>query len=1096
MLNYITNWFFIGVILLVISAKDSYGYQLSLLQGLDSLTVKSYTLEDGLPVNSINEITQDEEGYLWITTYDGIVKFDGLKFKTYSFSNTPEMRQNRTTQIYVQRGVGLWVALENGGVVLKKGNTFKFFGLEEGFTNSDITKIYEDYKKRLLFVTLDGIHIYESNKFRKFYEGANISQNQIVNEFHDPVDSTLWLATNGGLMHIVDNKAMLIKFRSPPENKKVYTVTRDETGLLIVGTNNGIYELHKNSLIPSKSYHKFSNYVIRDIQVDKYSTLINTEEGLFLKNGDLYTRLIGRYKPRDIFISKFYRDSHGILWMIDNRGDLYILQGNEFKNYTKESRIEDLRLSSIFEDREQNLWMATLQQGLIRLKKSKAKVIGSSEGLTGDNILALREDSKGRYWVGTRGDGLNIIDGDKITPLKRKDGLKTNIIHAIAEDSAGNIWIGNAQYGLDKWSNGKITHYDLSESLEANDVRALYVSRDSTIWTGTYAGLVHFNHTFTDIERYDIKDGMKGEKIRYVTEDKEGNIWAGSIEGGVSKLKDGAFTNYTMAEGLSSNNVRSIYIDEDETVWVGTENNGLNRIRNGEIKYVTVQNGLPDHIVHWISEDEYGFLWLLSNKGVFRINKKGLNDYMDGVTSHFQLAHFDRSDGMRSPEGNGSFQEAGIKTKDRKYWFATQEGVAIFDRENENQNQNQNFPSLVIDNIVAKDSVYTVDSTKIITLAKGVGIFEINYQAITFINPERIKLRYKLEGLQSEWIETKERKVLYTDIPPGSYEFVFQATNSEDVWGNELGSIAIKVPARFYQQAWFYILVAILVVIVFYITIRLSNRILISRQAKMQALIDSQTEQIRREKDVLEAQKKVIEEQTNYLKEANKTKDRFFSIIAHDLRNPFQAMIGYSDILYHKIDNINKDELKEGIQIIRDSSKTLHKLTENLLSWASLQTGKVTPQPEIFLLNEVIEKNIELLQQTSQQKEIDLIVDAKDDIQVFADQNMTDTIIRNVLSNAIKFTHRTGKVYIKTEAYNNTCFITIKDNGIGMSEKSIAGIFNLDSNLSRFGTENETGSGLGLILCNEMVQMNNGSLKIESAEGKGTTITILLPSKY
>ncbi|MFA5668274.1 MAG: two-component regulator propeller domain-containing protein [Balneolaceae bacterium] len=1092
-MSYIKNWFYIGAILLLITTKDSYGYQSSIVHGLDSLTAKSWTLEDGLPVNAINEIVQDEEGYLWITTYDGLVRFDGLNFKTYNFSNTPELRQNRTTQIYVQPGVGLWVALENGGVVLKKGNTFKYFGLEEGFSNSDITKIYEDHKKRVLFVTLDGIHIYENNKFRKFYEGDNHTQNQIVSEFHDPIDGSLWLATNGGLMHIVDNKAVLINYRSPPKDKKVYTVTRDESGLLIVGTNNGVYELQENVLIPSTSYLKFSNHVVRDIHVDEYSTLINTDEGLFLKTETNYISLLERYEPKDVFIQKFYRDSHGVLWMIDNRGDLFTLQGNEFKNYTENSRIEGLLLRSIFEDRERNLWIATLQHGLIRLKKSKAKVLGANEGLSGDNILALKEDSKGRYWVGTRGDGLNIIDGNKITPIKIKDGLETNIIHAIAEDSTGNIWIGNAQFGLDKWSNGKITHFNLAGGLDANDIRALYVSRDSSIWAGTYAGLIRFNHTFTDLKRYDLSDGMEGEKIRYITEDKEGNIWAASIEGGVSKLKDGVFTNYTMAEGLSSNNVRSLYIDEDETVWVGTENNGLNRIQNDEIKYVSVQNGLPDHIVHWISEDEYGFLWLLSNKGVTRINKKDLNDYMDGATNNFQLAHFDRSEGMRSPEGNGSFQEAGIKTRDGKFWFATQEGVAIFDRQD--VNDNQYFPTLVVENIMANDSVYAIDSTRTITLAKGVGVFEINYQAITFINPDQIKLRYKLKGLQNKWIETRQRKVMYSDLSPGSYEFMFQATNSEGVWCDEIGSVYIQVQARFYQKVWFYIIIAIIVVAIFYITIRLSNRILISRQAKMQALIDNQTEQIRREKNALEVQKKVIEDQATHLEEANKTKDRFFSIIAHDLRNPFQAMIGYSDILYHRIDDIDKDELKEGIQIIRDSSKTLHNLTENLLSWASLQTGKVTAEPTKFVINEIILENRELFLQASQQKGIKIIVDAKEEIQVYADQNMTHTIIRNVLSNAIKFTNKLGEVQIKAEKYNGMCSISITDNGVGMNSKSIAGILDLDSNLSRLGTEDETGSGLGLILCNEMVQMNNGSLKIESVEGKGTTITILLPTK-
>ncbi|MFY0683996.1 MAG: hypothetical protein JXR20_05540 [Balneola sp.] len=1074
----------LGLVLVFALAQQSHGFQLELLQQLDSLTAKAWTLEDGLPVNTVNRVAQDEKGYLWLTTYDGLVRFDGLNFKVFNFSNTPAMPFNRTTQIYIQENDYMWVALEHGGVVRQKEGDFKYFGTEEGMPNSDITKIFEDAYGRLLFVTLEGLYAFEDEKFRKFYKGLNVEQNQITRTYIDPLDESVWLTTHDGLVHIVDTTISVFDISKDVSKNLVRSVLRDESGRLLVGSDNGIYEYSNGELVPSLEFNRFKNHQIKDLYKDKYSTLINTSEGLFLKQKEGYKNLNGGYPNEDVFIYDFYRDSYGTLWMINNRGKVYTLTQEDFKVFEEIKSLSDIAFSSITEDRERNIWMGTLQNGLIRLDKSLVRTVSVKEGLSGGNILGLFEDSRGRYWVGTRGNGLNLIDGKSITHLNRSTGLETNIVQTITEDENGNIWIGHFQKGIDRISNGEITHYDLYTDYEANDIHALYTSSNGTIWAGTYAGLVKFDPVNEEHIQYTRRDGMLGEKIRYITEDKEGDLWLASLDGGISEFKDGKFTNYSMDAGLSSNNIRSIYIDDDEVIWVGSENNGLNRIKDGEIDFVSVQNGLPDHIVHWVSESEDGFLWISTNKGICRINKEELNEFLDGERSEFQLNHFDQSEGMRSPEGNGSFQEAGIKTKHNTLWFSTQDGVAILDRNN--AIGNKGFPSVTIENIETRDSTYAVDSTNTIILSTGINDLRINYHAITFKNPDQTKYRYKLTGFQDDWVESEVMEALYSDLPPQTFEFILQATNSDGVWGTNAESLIITVQPRYYQKIWFYFLVTALLIAVYYLIIRFRYRMLISRQEKMQAIIESQTKQLR-------AEKKTIEQQAAHLEEVNKTKDRFFSIIAHDLRNPFQAMIGFSDILYSKIDDIEKDELKEGIEVIRNSSKALHDLTENLLNWASLQTGRVTVEPTRFALREVISKNVELFFQASQQKNITLTLQTDESIELEADKNMIDTIIRNLLSNAIKFTKNDGNISLKTQTINKRCKITITDDGIGMSSEIIDGIMNLDSQSMRSGTNNETGTGLGLILCNEMIAMNNGTLNIESEEGKGTTFTVDLP---
>lgn len=1076
---------FTGLVFMLLLAQESHGYQPELLQHLDSLTAKIWTLDDGLPVNTVNRIAQDEKGYLWLTTYDGLVRFDGLKFKVFNFSNTPAMPFNRTTQIYIQKNGDMWVALEHGGVVRQEEGYFEYFSTEEGLPNSDITKIFEDGYGRVLFVTLEGLYAFENGKFRKFYKGLNVEQNQITRTYVDPLDVSVWLTTHDGLVHIVDTTISVFNISEDISENLVRSVLRDESGRLLVGSENGIYEYSNDELVPSLEFNRFKNHQIKDIYKDEYSTLLNTSEGLFLKQKEGYKNLNKGYPHEDVFIYDFYRDSYGTLWMINNRGKVFTLIKENFKAFDEIKGLNGIAHSSIYEDGERNIWMGTLQNGLIRLGKSLVRTVSVKEGLSGGNILGLFEDSRGRYWVGTRGNGLNLIEGEKITHFNTSTGLKTNIVQSITEDNKGNIWVGHFQRGIDLISNGKVVHFDLFADYEANDVHALYVSSNGTIWAGTYAGLVKFDPANEEHIRYTRKDGMLGEKIRYITEDSEGDLWLASLDGGISEFKDGKFTNYSMDDGLSSNNIRSIYIDDEETIWVGSENNGLNRIKDGKIDFVSVQNGLPDHIVHWISESEDGFLWISTNKGICRINKEELNEFLDGERSEFQLNHFDKSEGMRSPEGNGSFQEAGIKTTHNTLWFSTQDGVAILDRNN--PIGNIGFPSVTIENIEARDSTYTADSTNTVLLSTGINDFRINFHAITFKNPDQTKYRYKLIGFQDDWIESEAMEVLYSDLPPQTFEFILQAANSDGIWGTNTESLIITVQPRYYQKVWFYLLVIVLLIAIYYLIIRFRYRMLISRQEKMQAIIESQTKQLR-------AEKKTIEQQAAHLEEVNKTKDRFFSIIAHDLRNPFQAMIGFSDILYDKIDDIEKDELKEGIEVIRSSSKTLHDLTENLLNWATLQTGKVTVVPTRFVLQEIISKNVELFIQSSQQKDITLTLETDESIELKADKNMIDTIVRNLLSNAIKFTKKKGNISVKTQIYNNQCEIIITDDGIGMSPDIIEGIMNLDSKSMRSGTNNETGSGLGLILCNEMIAMNNGSLKIESSEGAGTTFKIDLPA--
>ena len=1078
-------------LVLLLSVESVSAFQSTFLQRLDTLTYRSWTLDDGLPVNTVNSVDQDSLGYLWITTYDGLVRFDGLHFENFDYSNTPEMPHNRSTLIHVQDGVGVWVALEYGGALLYQNGTFKHFGTDNGFTNSDITKIYEVRDGRMFFVTHMGLYVYEDGAFSRFYNTTPF-QNQ-VSHFYEDEDGSFWISTNDGLLHHTEeNDLQTYDINDEQVNNRIRIVHRDKEGDLLVGTVMGLYEFRNGELIIPQKYLPLKNKIVRHIYEGDDFLLYTAPEEVYVEQDNKLRKIpTGEIVPGETFI-EFHKDSDGNLWLLGDGGSLQVLKNDRLEKFNALDEIKDYYFNNFFEDREGNFWLATNTNGLVSVSKSKVRTLGEPEGLSGNNVLAMLQDSKGTFWVGTRGDGLNKIEDNRIVNFETiESDIKSNIIQAIEEDANGDLWVGYHHEGVDRLRNGQFKNYELGNNVEINDVHAIYNDKDDQLWVGTYSGLAKFDPVNEQHQFFGIEEGMSGYKVRYITEDHNGALWIGTLDGGVSCFMDGDFINFTTKEGLSSNNIRSIYVDEQDpgTVWVGTENNGLNRIRDGVISYINTEDGLPDHIVHWISQDEEGWLWMSSNRGIFKIDKSELNEFMDGESNTFTLLHYGRQEGMRNPEANGSVQEAGLRTKDGQFWFATQEGVAIF--QSNIARKNQVPPTVLVDHIRSGSNEY---SSKEVTIEKGSKNFAVNFHALTFVAPEKTRFRYRLKGYEDSWTEVfGVREVAYTNVPAGDYTFEVHAANNDGVWSEEPALASIIVQPFFYEQVWFYLLALVVIGIGYYSASQVRYRYLLRKQEEMEQVIQEQTAQLRKEKWEIEEKNLVIRKQADELEESNRTKDKFFSLIAHDLRNPFQAILGYSEMLIEDVEEADRKELKTSLEQIHYSSESLLELVEHLLSWASLNTGKIQPEPENVNLRELIERTNQLFEHVAQQKNITLKKDVPDKIFLNADLNMLQTIMRNLISNAIKFTPNEGSICTRLYQDGDSYIIEVEDSGIGMSQKLIDELLRLDSNTSRAGTNDEKGTGLGLLICREMVHLHNGDIRVESKEKMGSKFTLSFP---
>lgn len=1069
-------------------------FQQYLYKSADTLSARSWTLEDGLPVNTTGRIVQDSTGYLWITTYDGLVRFDGLNFEVFNYSNTPEMPHNRSTILYNQKGVGLWVGLEYGGVLLIQDGKFHHYGSENGFTDSDLTQLYESPDGDLYFITHSGLFLYKEGRFTKPKLSEDEQQNQVSNILFDE-DGSLWLATNHGILHYnTDEDVEEYLIQDPSHNNQILSLFLNDEGHIIAGTSDGIYEFRAGKFMTKPSFKVADNTAIFEIYRDQEHTLLLGREAVFeYQDGQVRRIKDSRLKQDEIYIFS-YRDSEGTIWLIGTDGTLSTFKNGQIESLGLE-KVSDYHFNSMFEDREGTLWFATNLNGLVAINKSKVRNIGAKEGLSTNNILSLHQDEQKRLYIGTRGGGLNILSGNTIKHYGMQDGIAANTVHTIAEDSSGTIWIGYLREGIDRFSPGGMKNYKFGNNYETNTVRSIYTASDGTLWAGTYGGLIQFDPENENHKIYTHKDGLSGTKIRYITEDDDGAIWTGSLDGGVSRFHNGAFQNFTIEEGLSSNNIRSIYIDEQEpeTIWIGSENNGLNRLRNGEIKWVNTEDGLPDHIIHWISQDKNGWLWMSSNRGVFKINKKELNDYLDGISQNFTLLRYGSAEGMRNPEANGAVQEAGLRTPNGYFMFATQEGVAIFNANREKENTIP--PTIIIQEVRAGGESFQPDKVE---LPSGYSTFEIDFHALTFVAPEKTRYRYRLVNYDDHWNDISgDRTITYANIPAGKYTFEVLAANNDGIWTESPARATITIPPLFYEQVWFYLALLIVVGGLYYGVSQLRYNYLLKRQKKLTDIIETQTAQIRKEKNEIQEFSEIIKKQAEQLRESNITKDKFFSLIAHDLRNPFQALLGLTELTLMDVDEKENPALKENLDHVYASAKSLHSFVEDLLKWASLQNGKMKPSPELINLNDLSERIIQLFEHVAEQKQIEIILEDRDEVNVFADLNMLETILRNLVSNALKFTPHGGeiKLTVQENTANNTCTIKVKDTGIGMPPEMVNNLLQIDTNSSRTGTNNEKGTGLGLFICKEMIALHNGLLEVKSKQNRGTTFTITLPKK-
>lgn len=1116
-------------------------FKLPVIGQWNQLKFRQLGANDGLSGSLVQCIYEDNQGFMWFGTREGLCKYDGYKFTIFKRSpnNKNTITWNNIMAVQQDRNKLLWIATTEGGV--------------------NVLDLYKDQFQQVNDLLPPGKEI---SKY-------------LLCLFRDR-NENIWIGSSESYLYVVNPSTGL--YRQYNFGSSVSVITEDFSGNIWIGTvNNGIIVLDKKGN-PTRSFSRkqgnsagLTDDHIKFLFEDSKKTMWVGTYGGGLNQFDRKAgnfREINLENNRSSSVHKFLlcieEDKTGNLWIGTENAGLQIYNPGSgtttpYLHYDNDNTsIGSNTINCISRDSKGNMWIGTSNAGISMVSIDEVRFthyrnFTNKNSLSNNIVNTIYEDQAHRIWIGTDGGGLNLFNPatGSFSSFRHKPGNKSSIcgnyVLSIAEDSERNLWLGTWGDGITvfNYETNRYNHFrhDPSDpgSLSSNYAFTIFRDSRNRIWVGTYG------------EGLNLYDGKSGKFIRFrndsrprnyissnhilsIQEDRIGNLWIGTDGGGLNKFNetDQSFNAFTTtsdsyakgSEKLSNNSVTSIWEDGKGHLWIGT-NSGLNcfdPVKRQNKTYFS-ENGLANDAIGAVLGDRDGNLWISTNKGISKLTIQ---------TGHFE--NFTTADGLQADE----FKYAKCMDHEGRIYFGGRNGFNVFSPDKitaipyDPPLYFTNFQLFNKDVRVARDKEdpsplkSVISMTDKIVLSHKQSSFSFEFASLNYTDAGKKQYSYKLEGYDDEWQNLGTRNSLtYTNLDPGNYTLKVKGLKNDQEWSEKATQVELIITPPFWNTWAFKISMVLLLAgfISAFFHYRINSVKKRNRQLEKKVelrtkqlsetnvyLLES-NEKINQQKEHLEnvnkeivrktdrilqqqeqilTQNQQLETTVSKLEASNNTKDRFFSILAHDLKNPIAAINGLADLLKSRLPNLNQEEISNYINNISKSSGSVHNLVMNLLDWARTQSDSLYYKPDDLNIHELVLKNIFLAQAQMTNKNIQCRVDIENTHTIYADYQMINTVIRNILSNSIKFTPASGSIIIKSEARENEIAIIISDTGVGMLPQMIDNLKNASSQGS-IGTAGETGTGLGLQISMDFIRVNNGSLDIESTPGKGSVFTIRLP---
>jgi signal transduction histidine kinase/ligand-binding sensor domain-containing protein len=1011
--------------------------------------IDTWQIQQGMPDNSATAIVQASDGYLWIGTFNGLVQFDGVKFRVFDSSNVPELPSSGIVNLHLDTSGRLWVSTLKGLAVRECGR-WTAYSREQGWTG-DYARTFAERNGVICITSFDG---------RVFSVGTN----------------------------------RLIELPEPPGEKgRGYFGQVDRRGRIWVAQDHFFGFWTGDHWVSSALAETVTNGFVAADQVRDGSLVVLSGQTLLRIEEDRVTSRIAVSETIQQ-VWQMDEDRQGQIWISTMDNGLYrVSQTGLLRHYTLTNGLSCDPLRCSFEDREHNIWVGTSGGGLQRFKPRSFMAYDLETGLPERNVRAVVEEAPGKMLIGTYGKAVVRLEGNRVSPLGYQETTSVPAyVQTLLVDHQGNTWIGTFGRGLFILS-GQTLRRVPSADTGGNKVAALFEDSRGRVWIGGNQTI----STFMDgrFVVYPTNAPISLAGVRYFAQSPtDHSVWAAS-EDGLFQQQDGGWIQMKPPEQESAADITCMHFDADGTLWLGGADAGILRLRGGHWASVAEAQGLPARGISCLLDDGLGYWWMASSRGVIRTARRDLEAVADRIQPRLTCQVFDESDGMPGAESPQGYQTTGLKDSQGKLWFATLRGLAMTDPRSILINTSP--PPVLIEALRLEDfsnkqqTITRFDSSPVI-VPPNTREITVRFSAPTFAAPEKVRFAYRIEGVDADWKDLENRHALYFYPPaPGTYSVRIKAANNDGIWNDTGVSLAFTVQPLLWQTAWFrFLVLAGLSSATGMIVWRLGR-------ARLQAKIERLEQQ-----RALEAERaklaSVIEQSETKLRQSQKMEaiGQLAGGVAHDFNNLLCVIRGNADLILMAPGQPSEMAV-DCLNQITAATERAANLTRQLLAFGRKQVMQTEPLNLTGvignltkMLKRIIGEDIELRCAPAERLPF-----------VKADVGMIEQVIVNLVVNARDAMPRGGQLVIATGNFHfgpqyvqdnpearegQFVCLSVSDTGTGITPEDLPHIFEPFFTTKAPGK----GTGLGLATAYGIVKQHQGWIEVVSSVAREA------PSRY